>query len=226
MRALPSQTTDTAMTHGRVLHILKCYRPDFTGEGVFLERCSAVMQELAGGVEHDLLVTHTPQPKDLGEPATCSTLSRVIYLTNGPVGEGWRHTKLLAWCAANLHRYDTVHVRTHADWYFLSYALTRLFGRRLALSATLDDSLPVLISRYRSSLRGVAARGFRLFNDYVSISPKLQAETLGHGAAPEHCHLIPCGITVPPRVPGRREAMRARIGAGPDHPVMLFVGGL
>lgn len=214
------------MTHGRVLHILKYYRPDFTGEGVFLERCSAVMQELAGGVEHDLLVTHTPRPKDPGETATCSTLSRVIYLTTGPTGEGARHARLLAWCAANLHRYDTVHVRTHADWYFLSYALARLMGRRLVLSATLDDSLPVLVSRYRPSLRGLAARGFGLFHDYVSISPKLQAETLGHGAQPAQCHLIPCGITVPPPVPGRREAMRAQIGAGPDDPVMLFVGGL
>ncbi|MCU0986153.1 MAG: glycosyltransferase family 4 protein, partial [Acetobacteraceae bacterium] len=165
------------MTHGRVLHILKYYRPDFTGEGVFLERCSAVMQELAGGVEHDLLVTHTPRPQDPGETATCSTLSRVIYLATGPMDEGKRHAKLLAWCAANLHRYDTVHVRTHADWYFLSYALARLLGRRLVLSATLDDSLPVLISRYRPSLRGIAARGFRLFDAYVSISPKLQAET-------------------------------------------------
>ncbi len=222
----PTQMTDTAMTHGRVLHILKYYRPDFTGEGVFLERCSAVMQELAGGVEHDLLVTHTPRPQDPGETATCSTLSRVIYLATGPMDEGKRHAKLLAWCAANLHRYDTVHVRTHADWYFLSYALARLLGRRLVLSATLDDSLPVLISRYRPSLRGIAARGFRLFDAYVSISPKLQAETLGHGAEAEQCHLIPCGITVPPAVPGRREAMRARIGARPDEPVMLFVGGL
>lgn len=214
------------MTHGRVLHILKYYRPDFTGEGVFLERCSAVMQELAGGVEHDLLVTHTPRPDDPGETATCSTLSRVIYLTSGPVGEGRRHAALFAWCAANLHRYDTVHVRTHADWYFLSYALARLFGRRLVLSATLDDSLPVLVSRYRPSLRRLAARGFGLFQHYVSISPKLQQETLGHGAAPAQCHLIPCGITVPARVPGRRDAVRARIGAAPGEPVMLFVGGL
>lgn len=214
------------MTQGRVLHVLKYYRPDFTGEGVFLERCSAVMQELAPGVEHDLLVTHTPLPDDPGETATCSTLSRVIYLTRGPMGEGRRHAKLLAWVASHLHRYDTVHVRTHADWYFLSYALARLAGRRLVLSATLDDSLPVLVSRYRPSLRGLAARGFRLFHDYVSISPKLQAETLAHGADPARCHLIPCGITVPPPVAGEREAIRARIGAGPDDPVMLFVGGL
>jgi glycosyltransferase involved in cell wall biosynthesis len=214
------------MTYGRVLHILKYYRPDFTGEGVFLERCSAVMQELAGGVQHDLLVTHTPRPQDPGETATCSTLSRVFYLTDGALGEGRRLATLFAWCAANLHRYDTVHVRTHADWCFLSYALARLMRRRLVLSATLDDSLPVLVSRYRPSLRGLAARGFGLFNHYVSISPKLQAETLGYGAAAEACHLIPCGITVPPRVPGRREAMRARLGAAPDEPVVLFVGGL
>lgn len=118
------------MTRGRMLHILKYYRPDFTGEGVFLERCSAVMQEIAGGVEHDLLVTHTPRPADPGDAATCSTLSRVIYLTDGEVGEGRRHATLLAWCAANLHRDETVHVRTYADRYVISHALARLSRRR------------------------------------------------------------------------------------------------
>ena len=61
-----------------MLHVLKYYRPAFTGEGVFLERSSAVMQEIAPGVAHDLLVTHTPRP---AEPVPVSTLERVIYLS-------------------------------------------------------------------------------------------------------------------------------------------------
>ncbi|MBX9698667.1 MAG: glycosyltransferase [Acetobacteraceae bacterium] len=132
----------------------------------------------------------------------------------------------MAWFLRNLHRFDTVHVRTHADWYFTSYLLTKLARRRLVISATLDDSLPGLTRRYRPRLRGLARRAFGLFDAYVSISPKLQAENLAAGTDPARCHLIPCGITVPTSPPGRRARMREAIGAGPDNPVLLFVGGL
>lgn len=210
----------------RVLHLLKYYRPAFTGEGVFLERSSAVMQELAPDVEHELLVTHTPRPDDPGESAACSTLTRVAYLTAGPISEVRRHLLLLWWLLRHLHRYDAVHVRTHTDWYFMGYLLARLLGRRLVLSATLDDSLPVIIGWYRSRLRPLAALGFRLFHAYVSISPRLHAETRAHARDPARCHLIPCGITVPVSPPGQRARMRAALGVGPDDPVLLFVGGL
>lgn len=210
----------------RVLHLLKHYRPDFTGEGVFLERCSAVMQELAPGVEHDLLVTHTPRPAKPSETATCSTLARVVHLTSAPIGEARRHLMLVWWLLCNLRRYDTVHARTHVDWYFVGYLLARLMGKRLVLSATLDDSLPVLIGWYRPLLRPLAARGFRLFDAYVAISPKLQAENRAAAIDPARCHLIPCGITVPDSPAGRRTGMRARLGVGPEDPVLIFVGGL
>ena len=74
----------------RVLHVLKYYRPAFTGEGVFLERSSAVMQELAPDVEHELLVTHTPAPPDPDAEAACSTLRRVIYLSGRPLRARYR----------------------------------------------------------------------------------------------------------------------------------------
>ncbi|MFX9521737.1 hypothetical protein ABTO42_19075, partial [Acinetobacter baumannii] len=92
--------------------------------------------------------------------------SRVSYLTTGPVGEARRHLKLVGWFLRNLHRFDTVHVRTHTDWYFTSYLLAKLAGRRLVLSATLDDSLPELVRRYRPQLRGIARRAFALFDAY------------------------------------------------------------
>ncbi|MBY0336531.1 MAG: glycosyltransferase [Acetobacteraceae bacterium] len=210
----------------RVLHVLKYYRPAFTGEGVFLERSSAVMQEMAPDVEHELLVTHTPAPADRGDAATCSTLSRVTYLSGAGLSALALHLRLAAWFAAHLGRYDAVHFRTHADWYFAGPMLAKAMGRRLVLSATLDDSIPVLVSRYRPALRALATRGFRLFDAFLSISPKLDAETRGFGMPPERCHLIPCGITVPPTPTGQRAAMRSRIGAAPGDPVLLFVGGL
>ena len=210
----------------RVLHVLKYYRPAFTGEGVFLERCSAVMQEVAPGVGHDLLVTHTPRPADPHEAAACSTLGRVVHLTRRPMSAIGREAAIVWWFLRNIHRYDTVHFRTHADWYFLSYLLTRLVGRRLVLSATLDDSLPVLTSQYRAALRPLAARAFRLFDAYVSISPKLMEETLSAGADPAQCFLVPCGVTVPEQPPGTRARMRERLGFAADDLVLLFVGGL
>jgi len=208
----------------RVLHVLKYYRPDFTGEGVFLERSSSVMQELAPGVEHELLVTHTPDP---GSPAAdCSTLARVTYLSDRPlsaVGHEWR---LAMWFLRNLRRFDTVHYRTHADWYFLTYLMTRLAGRRLVLSATLDDSVPVLITQYRVRLRRLAARGLSLFDAYVAISPKLQEENCSVVADTGRCHLVACGVTVPPDLPGGREALRASLDIAQHDPVLVFVGGL
>ncbi|WP_338663924.1 glycosyltransferase [Pararoseomonas sp. SCSIO 73927] len=210
----------------RVLHVLKYYRPAFTGEGVFLERCSAVMQELSGATEHDLLVTHTPRPAAPDAAAFCSTLRRVVYLNARPARTALHHARLALWFLRNLHRYDAVHFRTHADWYFLTYLLTRLAGRRLVLSATLDDSLPVLIGHYRPGLRRLATAGFRLFHAYVGISPRLHGQNRAVAAAPERCHLVPCGVTVPLAAPGTRERMRRSIGAGPDDPVLLFVGGL
>jgi glycosyltransferase involved in cell wall biosynthesis len=212
------------MSKRRVLHVLKYYRPSFTGEGVFLERSSAVMQELAPDVEHDLLVTETPRPAE--PPAACSTLRRVVYLSCRPMGTVAHHLALVWWFLRNLRHYDTVHVRTHADWYFLSYFLSALMRRRLVISATLDDSIPVLVGHYRASLRPLVRRGFKVFDAFVSISPKLFRETSESGIDPARCHLVPCGITLPQAAPGERARIRAKLGIGPEDPVLLFVGGL
>jgi glycosyltransferase involved in cell wall biosynthesis len=207
----------------RVLHILKYYRPTFTGEGVFMERCTAFMNAEAPNVEHDLLVTHTPEPEK--KRAICSTLQDVHYLVRRPL-PSWRHEfVLLLWCVRNLHRYDTIHVRTHADWYFTAYLLAKLMRRRLILSATLDDSVAVLIGQYRDRLRPLARWVFRMFDGYVSISPKLQRETVSC-VAPEKCHLVPCGIDLLPPNPASGQRVRARLGIPPDALVLIFVGGL
>jgi len=117
-----------------------------------------------------------------------------------------------------------VHFRTHADWYFLAYVMTKLAGRRLLLSATLDDSLPVLIGHYRPVWRRLAARGFRLFDAFISISPRLHAQS--QSVADERCHLLACGITVPAAQPGERARLRRQLGMGPAEPLLIFVGGL
>ncbi|EHL96342.1 glycosyltransferase, group 1 family protein [Acetobacteraceae bacterium AT-5844] len=212
------------MNKGRILHILKYYRPHFAGEGVFLERSSAVMQELAPEIEHDLLVTNTPRPAE--PPSVCSTLRHVFYLTSKRVSPTWRQVVLVWWFVRNMHRYDIIHYRCHADWYFVTYLLSALTKRRLVLSATLDDSVPVLVNHYRPSLRAFAMRGFQLFDAFISISPKLFQQTSASGVDPARCHLVACGITLPPSKPGEREALRASLGIAPEDPVLLFVGGL
>lgn len=184
------------------------------------------MQELAPAVEHELLVTHTPGAAASAQRRACSVLQRVTYLSPRPLGTIGRHARLAAWFIGNLHRFDTIHIRTHADWYFISYLLSRMTGKRLVLSATLDDSIPKLVSHYRPSLRPLAGRGFRLFNAYISISNKLHDETTSFGIDPQRCHLVPCGVTVPPQPAEERERIRAMLGAGPEDPVLLFVGGI
>jgi glycosyltransferase involved in cell wall biosynthesis len=209
--------------HNRVLHILKYYRPMFTGEGVFMERCTAFMNAEAPHIEHDLLVTHTPEPEK--KPAICSTLQGVHYLIKRPL-PSWRHELvLLLWCIRNLHRYDTVHVRTHADWYFTAYLLAKLMRRKLILSATLDDSVPVLIRQYRERLQPLARWVFRMFDGFVSISPKLQRETITC-VAPDKCYLVPCGIDLLPPNPALGRRTRERLGIPLDALALIFVGGL
>lgn len=207
----------------RVLHVLKLYRPMFTGEGVFTERCVAEMQAMMPEVEHDLLVTVTPAP---GQALPiCSPLREVFYL-NQPAAPAWRHElALLWWFVRHLHHYDTVHVRTHADWYFVTYLLSRLMRRRLVLSATLDDSVPVLVGRYRRSLRRLARRMFEAFDVFVSISPKLQEQTAGM-MGPERCELLPCGIALPKPNSTQAREIRRELGIGRDALVLVFVGGL
>ena len=47
---------------------------------------------------------------------------------------------LLRWLGANIARFDLVHLHSHVDRLFLSYALARLGGRPVLYSCTLDDS--------------------------------------------------------------------------------------
>ena len=61
------------MTIRRVLHVLKYYRPAFTGEGVFLERSSAVMGEVAPEVERIMAA-----PYDLTGLRTCAQYKTAV----------------------------------------------------------------------------------------------------------------------------------------------------
>ncbi|HET8635786.1 MAG TPA: glycosyltransferase [Acidobacteriaceae bacterium] len=209
--------------HSRVLHVLKYYRPTFTGEGVFLERCSGVMQALAPSVEHDLLVTRTPRPSPV--PAACSTIADVFYLTTRPMSTWGHEFALFWWCIRNFWRYQTIHIRTHADWYLVTYVLAKLLRRRLVISATLDDSIPVLVEQYRPRWRPLVHWVFRLFDAYVAISPKLHEENI-RAVERSRCHLLPCGIDLPKPDGEAGKEVRHCLGIPEDAFVLIFVGGL
>ena len=132
---------------------------------------------------------------------------------------------MLWWLLRNIPRYQVVHFRTHADWYFLSYVLAKLLGRRLVLSATLDDSVPGLVQRYRPSRRPFVLKLFHLFDVFISISPKLHRETAGV-MPPDRCRMIECGIHLPPTDRARGLQLRDRLRVPRDAPVLIFVGGL
>ena len=207
----------------RVLHVLKHFRPAFTGEGIFIERVTPVMDVLRTDVAHDMLATETPDPGPI-MPA-CSTLRRITYLTRTASSYFTREVRTLWWLLGNLRRYRVVHFHTHADRYFLSYMLVKMMGRRLILSATLDDSVPGLLRTYRPATRWIAARLFRLFDAFVAISSRLQEENLTV-VPPERTHMIPIGIQIPERPGGLRAETRARLGVSNEDMVLIFVGGI
>jgi glycosyltransferase involved in cell wall biosynthesis len=208
----------------RVLHVVKLYRPDFSGEAVFLERSSLVMRALAPSVEHDLLVTRTPLPA-LADPAPAAGLARVIYLSTQRLSGLTWYFAFLRWFVVHQHHYRTIHFRTHIDWYFLAYLLARLSGRRLVHSATLDDTVSLILGTYRPMLRPLAARAMRLFHAYIAISPKLLEETR-LAVDPARTHLVPCGITVASQSTESRALVRARLGVRDADPVLISVGAL
>jgi glycosyltransferase involved in cell wall biosynthesis len=136
-----------------------------------------------------------------------------------------REVKLLGWLLANHRRFDVVHFRTHADRYFLAYLMLKLLGKRLVLSATLDDSVKGLVQTYRPAFRPIVARLFTVFDAFVSISPKLHEETSGL-VARERAHLIPIGIQVPDLPANHRQQARERLGLDDTEFVLVFVGGI
>lgn len=208
----------------RVLHVLKIFRPDFTGMGVFVERLVPVMDAVDDAVEHEMLAVDTPRPDH--PHRFCSPMTRVVYL--GRVGDAGSHLRrelrLWLWLIRHGWRFDVVHFHTHVDRYFLAYVILKLLGRRLVLSATLDDSLPGLLATYRPSLQPLARRLFSQFDAFLALSPKLQKETAT--LAPERSHYVPIGIVMPEEDARQRGACRARLGFGADDLVMVFVGGI
>ncbi len=164
-----SERKRQSMSRARILHVFKYFRPQFTGEGIFVERLAREFARLRPDVAHDVAVTATAAPAN---PVVPEHLSAVHYLSGagGPAGQG----KIVAWLAAHAGRYDAVHYHTHVDRTFAASLLLKLRGCRLILSATLDDSIRRLASDLPSSASvRLVRRLCRIIDQFVAISPEI-----------------------------------------------------
>ena len=208
---------------GRVLHLLKVFRPDFTGAGIFLERATLLFDQLAPGVEHDLLVVDTPRPA--APVRALSRLRNIIYLQDAQLSP-WRvEFALVRWLLFNARRYDVVHFHTHADRFLFGYLLAKLLGKRLVMTATLDDSAPKLLETYRRPYRPLVRTILRFFDAFIAISPKLYEESLPV-LGPDKVHFIPIGVAIPSAPDKDRQAKRTAHGLSGEDVVLIFVGGI
>lgn len=182
------------MSDHSVLHIIKYFRPDFTGEGTFIERLTPSMVLLEKNIHHDVLVTLTSNPKR--NIRKKSNLRNIFYIRSESNIKSSVDFQVFWWILRFIWRYDVLHFHTHTDRFFLSYLLAKCLGRRLVLSATLSDSVQGIIETYRPLYRPLVRQLCRLFDAYISISPKLDAETTPLVAA-GRAHLVPIGINIP-----------------------------
>jgi len=204
----------------RVLHVFKYFRPQFTGEGIFLERLAPLFARLRPDLVHDVAVTATRAP---AEPFIPEHLSAVHYLS-GPDGPASQR-EIAAWLARHAGRYTAVHYHTHVDRTFAGSLMLKLKGCRLILSATLDDSIEGLLRTYRPRLRPLIRGLFRTIDQFVAISPKLFSEN-GRYVPAEKSSLIPIGIAIPDLDAASSRTAREKLSVDPDAKVLVSVGGI
>jgi glycosyltransferase involved in cell wall biosynthesis len=208
------------MSTSRVLHVFKHFRPEFTGEGIFLERLAPIFQRLRPDIAHEVAVTETPRPGEFVPPAGLET----VHFLGGQGGT--RQSKLVSWLARNGGNYATVHYHTHVDRSFAASMLLRLRSCRLVLSATLDDSLPGLLKTYRPLHQPVVRLLSRVINAFVAISPRLFEEN-NRMVPPAKSAFIPIGIAIPPpRSDATRAAARRKLQIADDAVMLVSVGGI
>lgn len=208
----------------RVLHVNSLFFPQYTGMGILIERMTPVARMLRDDVEHNVLAVFTPEPRPSDEPR--SAMRNVFYLLSSDASRRHAQTKLLWWTVRNAWRYDFIHYHTHVDRSFLSYVVARLYGRRIGLAATLDDSVKAILDSYRPLFRPIARWLARnVLNAYVALSPKLNEETKSV-VDPQKCHLVPMGIQIPILEQDHRSRARRALEIPDDAIVLIFVGSI
>ena len=195
-----------------VLHVFKYFRPDFTGDGLYLEKLIPLLER--HGVENEVIAETTrPIPGAIG--------ARLF----GRGGSRLFNPLMFLWFLVNAWRFDVVHFHSAVDRHFLYHLIARIFGCRVVQSCTLDDGLGSLVRGYRPAYRRIARRLSLLIDDVVAISPQLHQDSL-EVVPPSRVHLIPQGVAIPDPDPAARSEARRRFGFTGADTVLLFVGGL
>jgi glycosyltransferase involved in cell wall biosynthesis len=196
----------------RVLHLFKYFRPDFTGDGIYLEKLIPHLERAS--VRNDVAAEFT-------RPGTAASSARLF----GRFHFALFNPAMFLWFLLHVWRYDVIHFHTAVDRHFLYHLIARAAGRRVVQSCTLDDGIGSLVAGYRAGFRRVVRRLCGLIHDVVAISPALASDSVR--VMPDaRVHLIPQGVALPVRDPAARAAARARFGFAADDVVALFVGGL
>lgn len=138
------------MSRSRVLHVL----PDHRAPAA-LEQASALAQELFPRLEQEILVAGTHRPRRMPPPR--STLSRVRYLSAGPLGEAAQQVAAVWWLLRHLHRYDTLHLHGATTGLPLLATLGRLAGRRVV-----REPVPPVAAPREAALRQLGAYGLKV----------------------------------------------------------------
>ena len=196
----------------RVLHLFKYFRPDFTGDGLYLEKLIPLLDRF--GIQNDVAAEQT---RAVPGQAHARLFGRGSTRFGNPL--------MLLWFLLNAWRYHVVHLHSAVDRYFAYHLIGRLFGCRVVQSCTLDDGMDALVNSYRPGFRPIARRLCRLITDVVAISPALYTDTRQVTPA-GRVHLIPQGVILPTHDQPSRDAARARFGFGSADTVALFIGGL
>lgn len=207
----------------RVLHVYLYFHPDFSGEGLYLEKLAPLLADL--GIRSDVAVaasTSAPMRK----PVMPGIDDVHRFVARGDILP-WYNGHLVAWFLTHAWRYDVVHFHCFVDRLFLLHMIARISGCRIVQSATLDDGLGMVVDGYRARGHWLVRRLCRLIHHAVAISPRLFEDSL-RVLPQRRVSLIPQGVVRPSLSArlGQRAVVRAALGFAPDDIVLLFVGGI
>jgi glycosyltransferase involved in cell wall biosynthesis len=205
----------------RVLHVFRYFRPDFTGEGLYLEKLARHLAPL--DIRSDVVVECSRKP------AVAKHLEGIGDIRFFSMGTGQQRrfpAAMTMWFAARAFRYDVVHFHAFVDRTLLFHVIARLSGCRVVQSSTLDDGLASVVHGYRPLYRPLLRRLCGLIDTVLAISPRLHADNLAVLPAGRSV-LIPQGVDLRRAAPIHdRARCRARWEFHDRDVVLLFVGGL
>src|ERR1700722_270138 len=117
----------------KVLHIFSYFRPDFTGEGIYLEKLANHL--LDHDIETHVVASITQAPR---APLMNGALRGICFF-GSPQPKRYLNYKMLTWFANNIRHYDVIHFHAWVDRTFLYHLFAFVNNLPIVHSCTLDD---------------------------------------------------------------------------------------